>query len=220
MPYGRKTQGEKTVSRFLSLYVAERTKKGDFTSKVQGKEEDGARLKKEEMGRRLLCTHRRIMGRNDPPPPPLSETSLLDICLLTGGRGAAAHTREATMIFLQLKKHPLAPPPGGRPEKTAVACRGHIHSPVLPPPFNRAQNHTLIFSPLHARCGRGGEGGRICFFPRLLLVPKCLSGTFVRPSGEFSGGYGGGRRRGGTNRMEGRWQTLVFKIGMQQHEGL
>ena len=96
MPYGRKTQGEKTVSRFLSLYVAERTKKGDFTSKVQGKEEDGARLKKEEMGRRLLCTHRRIMGRNDPP---LSKTSLLDICLLTDGRGAPAHTRGNDDLF-------------------------------------------------------------------------------------------------------------------------
>ncbi len=36
----------------------------------------------------------------------------------------------------------------------------------------------------------------------------------------FQEAKGGGRRRGRTNRMEGRWQALVLKIGMQQQEGL
>ncbi len=98
--------------------------------------------------------------------------------------------REATMIFLQHKKHLLLgfSSIGGdlrRLQLRAEATSILQFSPP-PPPFNRAQNHTLTFSPLHARCGRGR--GRICFFPRLLLVPKCLSGTFARPGGEFSGG--------------------------------
>ena len=169
MPYGRKTQVEKTVSLFLSLYVAERTKKGDFTSKVQGEEEDGARLKKEEMGRRLLCTHRRIMGRNDPPPPPPpSRTSLLDICLLADGRGAAAHIREATMIFLQHKKHLLlgSSSIGGDLRRLQLRAEATSILQFSPPlPHSIARKTTLSPSRLCTQdASWKRRGGRICFF--------------------------------------------------------
>ncbi len=167
MPYGRKTQVEKTVSLFLSLYVAERTKKGDFTSKVQGEEEDGARLKKEEMGRRLLCTHRRIMGRNDPPPPPpLSKTSLLDICLLSDGRGAAAHARGNDDLFTAQEAPLGSSSIGGDLRRLQLRAEATSILQFSPPlPHSIARKTTLSPSRLCTQdASWKRRGGRICFF--------------------------------------------------------